>query len=105
VAEIELGRGTTPLPAGLEAEGHSEQRCVVKLDDVGYHIVALVSLTLPSWQATFTWQTVQHLEVEPTAAGVAITIARPEPGELPGGAGQPLGAAGRGGAGAVRHGG
>lgn len=78
--EIELGRGTTPLPAGLEAEGHSDQRCVVRLDDVGYHIVALESLTLPSWQATFTWETVQHLEVEPTQIGVRITIADRSPG-------------------------
>ena len=46
VAEIELGRGTTPLPAGLEAEGVSEQRCVVKVDDVGYHIEALESLSI-----------------------------------------------------------
>ena len=80
VDQIELGRGTTPLPAGLEAEGHSEQRCVVKLDDVGYHIEALESLTLPSWRATFTWETVQHLEVEPTEIGVAITIADQTPG-------------------------
>jgi hypothetical protein len=80
VPEIELGRGTTPLPAGLEAEGVSEQRCVVKVDDVGYHIVALESLTLPSWQATFTWETVQHLHVEPTEMGVAITIADQSPG-------------------------
>jgi hypothetical protein len=80
VAEIELGRGTTPLPAGLQAEGVSEQRCVVKIDDVGYHIEALESLTLPSWRATFTWETVQHLEVEPTELGVAITIADESPG-------------------------
>lgn len=80
MAEIELGRGTTPLPAGLQAEGVSEQRCVVKLDDVGYHIEALESLTLPSWRATFTWETVQHLEVEPTELGVAITIADESPG-------------------------
>lgn len=80
VAEIELGRGTTPLPAGLEVEGQSEQRCVVKLDDVGYHIEALESLTLPSWRATFAWDTVQHLEVEPTGLGVAITIADHTPG-------------------------
>ncbi|MEW6472198.1 MAG: hypothetical protein AB1679_08000 [Actinomycetota bacterium] len=80
MAEIELGRGTTPLPAGLQAEGVSEQRCVVKIDDVGYHIEALESLTLPSWRATFTWETVQHLEVEPTELGVAITIADESPG-------------------------
>ena len=80
VAEIELGRGTTPLPAGLEAEGHSDQRCVVKLDEVGYHIEALESLTLPSWRATFTWETVQQLQVEPTEVGVAITIADHTPG-------------------------
>ena len=76
MAETELGRGTTPLPAGLEREdGPSEQRCVVKVDDVGYHIVALESLSLPSWQATFPWPTVTHLEVEPIEMGVAITIA------------------------------
>jgi len=80
VAEIELGRGTTPLPAGLEAEGVSEQRCVVKVDDVGYHIEALESLSLPSWKATFTWDTVQHLHVEPTDLGAAITIADESPG-------------------------
>jgi hypothetical protein len=70
----------TPLPAGLEAEGHSEQRCVVKVDDVGYHIEALESLTLPTWRATFTWETVQRLEVEPIEIGVAITIADESPG-------------------------
>lgn len=70
----------TPLPAGLHAEGVSEQRCVVKLDEAGYHIEALESLTLPSWRATFTWETVQHLEVEPTETGVAITIADESPG-------------------------
>ena len=70
----------TPLPAGLHAEGQSEQRCVVKVDDVGYHIEALESLTLPSWRATFTWDTVQHLEVEATELGVAITIADQSPG-------------------------
>ena len=70
----------TPLPAGLEAEGHSEQRCVVKIDDVGYHIEALESLTLPSWRATFTWETVQLLELEPTEIGVAITVADESPG-------------------------
>lgn len=70
----------TPLPAGLQAEGHSEQRCVVKVDDVGYHIEALESLTLPSWRATFTWETVQLLEVESTETGVAITIADESPG-------------------------
>lgn len=81
MAEIELGRGTTPLPAGLHMEdGPSDQRCVVKLDEAGYHIVALESLTLPSWRATFTWDTVQHLEVEPTELGVAITIADQSPG-------------------------
>jgi hypothetical protein len=80
VAEIELGRGMTPLPAGLEAEGVTEQRCVVKVDDDGYHIEALESLTLPSWRATFTWETVQHLEVEPTELGAAITIADQSPG-------------------------
>lgn len=81
MAEVELGRGTTPLPAGLHAEdGPSEQRCVVKLDDTGYHIEALESLTLPSWRATFTWDTVQHLEVEATELGVAITIADQSPG-------------------------
>jgi hypothetical protein len=80
VAEIELGRGMTPLPAGLEAEGVTEQRCVVKVDDVGYHIEALESLTLPSWRATFTWETVQHLHVEPTELGAAITIADQSPG-------------------------
>jgi hypothetical protein len=80
VAEIELGRGTTPLPAGLEADDVTDQRCVVKLDDVGYHIVALESLSLPSWQATFTWETVQHIDVEPTEMGVAITIADQSPG-------------------------
>jgi hypothetical protein len=70
----------TPLPAGLQAEGHSEQRCVVKVDDAGYHIEALESLTLPSWRATFTWETVQLLEVESTETGVAITIADESPG-------------------------
>jgi hypothetical protein len=70
----------TPLPAGLHAEGVSEQRCVVKLDEAGYHIEALESLTLPSWRATFTWETVQHLEVEPIETGVAITIADESPG-------------------------
>ena len=34
MAEIELGRGTTPLPAGLEAEGVSEQRCAVMVDEL-----------------------------------------------------------------------
>ena len=68
------------MPAGLHAEGVSEQRCVVKLDEAGYHIEALESLTLPSWRATFTWETVQHLEVEPTEVGVAITIADESPG-------------------------
>jgi hypothetical protein len=52
----------------------------VKLDDVGYHIEALESLTLPSWRATFPWETVQHLAVEPTELGVAITIADESPG-------------------------
>ena len=80
VGEIELGRGMTPLPAGLQVEGHSEQRCVVKVDDAGYHIEALESLTLPSWRATFTWDTVQLLEVEATQIGVAITIADDSPG-------------------------
>ena len=80
VGEIELGRGTTPLPAGLQADGHTEQRCVVKVDDTGYHIEALESLTLPSWRATFAWETVQSLEVEPTETGVAITIADESPG-------------------------
>ena len=80
VAEIELGRGTTPPPPGLPAEGGRDQRCVVKVDDVGYHIEALESLTLPSWRATFTWETVQRLEVEPTAQGVAIVIADQSPG-------------------------
>ena len=70
----------TPLPAGLQAEGHSDQRCVVKVDDVGYHIEALESLTLPSWRATCTWESVQLLEVEPTENGVAITIADESPG-------------------------
>ena len=78
--EIELGRGTTPLPAGLHAEDARDQRCVVKLDEVGYHIEALESLTLPSWRATFTWETVQLLEVERTEAGVAVTIADDSPG-------------------------
>jgi hypothetical protein len=32
VVEIELGRGTTPLPAGLEAEGVTEQRNVSTAD-------------------------------------------------------------------------
>ncbi len=77
---IEVGRGTTPLPAGLHAEDARDQRCVVKVDDVGYHIDALESLTLPSWRATFTWETVERLEVEPTEAGVAITIADQSPG-------------------------
>jgi hypothetical protein len=81
VGEIELGRGMTPLPAGLHAEGQSEQRCVVKVDDGGYHIEALESLTLPSWRATFAWETVQLLEVEPTEIGVAITIADESPGQ------------------------
>lgn len=80
MGEIELGRGLTPLPAGLLCEGHTEQRCVVKVDDVGYHIEALESLTLPSWRATFPWETVQLLEVEPTEIGVAITIADESPG-------------------------
>jgi len=80
VAEIELGRGTTPPPAGLHAEAGRDQRCVVRVDDAGYHIEALESLTLPSWRATFTWETVQHLEVEPTELGVAITIADQSPG-------------------------
>ena len=80
MGEIELGRGVTPLPAGLHAEGQSHQRCVVKVDDVGYHIEALESLTLPSWRATFTWDTVQLLEVEATEAGVAVTIADQSPG-------------------------
>jgi hypothetical protein len=80
VAEIELGRGMTPLPAGLHAETGTEQRCVIRLDDVGYHIEALESLTLPSWRATFTWETVEQLDVEPTEAGVAITIADQSPG-------------------------
>lgn len=80
MAEVELGRGTTPLPAGLHADDVSHQRCVVKVDDIGYHIEALESLTLPSWRATFTWDTVQLLEVEPTETGVAITIADESPG-------------------------
>ena len=80
VAEIELGRGTTPLPAALHADAGSEQRCVVRLDDVGYHIEALESLSVPSWRATFPWPTVQHLEVEPTELGVSITIADQSPG-------------------------
>ena len=80
MAEIELGRGTTPLPAGLQAEDTSEQRCVVRLDDVGYHVDALESLSLPSWRATFTWESVQHLVVEPTDRGVAVTIADQSPG-------------------------
>ena len=80
VAEIELGRGTTPPPAGLQAQGGRDQRCVVKVDDDGYHIEALESLTLPSWRATFTWETVRLLEVEATEQGVAITIADRSPG-------------------------
>ena len=59
----------------------SEQRCVMKIDDAGYHIEALESLTLPSWKATFTWETVQHLHVEPTELGAAITIADQSPGD------------------------
>jgi hypothetical protein len=80
MAEIELGRGTTPLPVGLHAEAGADQRCVVRLDDTGYHIEALESLSVPSWRATYTWDSVQHLEVEPTELGVAITIADRSPG-------------------------
>jgi hypothetical protein len=80
MAEIELGRGTTPLPVGLHAAAGAHQPCVVRLDDTGYHIEALESLSLPSWRATYTWDSVQHLEVEPTKLGVAITIADRNPG-------------------------
>jgi hypothetical protein len=80
MAEIELGRGTTPLPVGLHSEAGAEQRCVVRLDDTGYHIEALESLSLPGWRATYAWDSVQHLEVEPTELGVAITIADRSPG-------------------------
>jgi hypothetical protein len=78
--ERELGRGTTPLPAGVPAEPGGEQRCVVRLDDTGFHIEALESPTKPSWRLTYPWDTVRHLEVEPTELGVAITIADASPG-------------------------
>jgi hypothetical protein len=80
VTEIELGRGTTPPPAGLQAGGAGEQRCVVRLDDTGYHVEALESPGMPSWRATFTWDTVTHLAVDATELGVAITIADQSPG-------------------------
>ena len=64
----------------MHAEDGAPQRCVVKLDDTGYHIEALESLTMPSWRATYAWASVQHLEVEPTEGGVAITIADESPG-------------------------
>ena len=86
VAEIELGRGRTTLPAGLQAES-GDQRCVVRVDDVGFHVEAMESLNLPSWSATYTWETVSHLEVEPAEAGAAIIIGDDTPGlqrvELP----------------------
>jgi hypothetical protein len=78
--ETELGRGTTPPPAGLPAGAGTEQRCIVRLDDTGYHIDALESLSLPSWRATFTWDTITLLAVEPTELGVAVTIADQSPG-------------------------
>ncbi len=86
VAEIELGRGRTTLPAGLQAES-GDQRCVVRVDDVGFHVEAMESLNLPSWRATYTWETVQHLEIEAAEAGAAIIIGDDTPGlqrvELP----------------------
>ncbi|HEV7861331.1 MAG TPA: hypothetical protein VGR20_01485 [Acidimicrobiia bacterium] len=50
------------------------------VDDVGYHINALESLSLPPWKASYTWETVELLEVEPTDNGVAVTIADQSPG-------------------------
>jgi hypothetical protein len=86
VTEIELGRGRTTLPAGLQAEA-GDQRCVVRVDDVGFHVEAMESLNLPSWSATYTWETVQHLKIEPAEAGAAIIIGDDTPGlqrvELP----------------------
>jgi hypothetical protein len=80
VAEIELGRGRTTLPAGLQAES-GDQRCIVRLDDLGFHIEALESLSMPSWKATYPWESIQFLEVEATEAGVAIVIADETPGK------------------------
>lgn len=80
MAEIELGRGRTPLPAGFQTEAGGDQRCVVRLDDTGYHVDALESLTAPSWRVTYTWETVRILTVEPIEGGVAIVIADDTPG-------------------------
>lgn len=59
----------------------------MRVDDVGFHVEALESLNLPSWSATYTWETVQHLEVEAVEAGSAIIIGDDTPGlqrvELP----------------------
>jgi len=80
VAEIELGRGRTTLPAGLQVED-GDQRCVVRLDDVGFHVEALESLSMPSWKATYAWESIQFLEVEATEAGAAIIIGDETPGK------------------------
>ncbi len=80
MAEIELGRGRTTLPGGLQAES-GEQRCILRLDDLGFHVEALESLSMPSWKATYPWETVQFLEVTATEAGVAIIIADETPGK------------------------
>ena len=53
----------------------------MRLDEVGYHVEAFESLSMPSWQATYTWETVQVLDVEPTEVGVAIIIADETPGK------------------------
>ena len=86
MTEIELGRGRTTLPAGLQAES-GDQRCVVRLDEAGYHVEAMESLNLPSWSATYPWDTIRHLEVEAAETGVAIIIGDETPGlqrvELP----------------------
>jgi hypothetical protein len=80
VAEIELGRGRTTLPAGLQVED-GDQRCVVRLDDSGFHVEALESLSMPSWKASYAWESIQFLEVEATEAGAAIIIGDETPGK------------------------
>lgn len=58
-----------------------DQRCTVRLDFAGFHVEALESLGMPSWAATYQWDSVTFLEAEATETGVAITIADDAPGK------------------------
>lgn len=58
-----------------------DQRCTVRLNFDGFHVEALESLGMPSWAATYRWDTVTFLETEQTETGVAITIADETPGK------------------------